>query len=100
LADDDAVLVIDETGFLKQGKASCRQNHQLPDRRLRCLRFAPRSCVHRPRAVSSEGMDRRSRSPQSRVRPPRRRICDQTKACDENDRTRHSCVCPVQVGCW
>ena len=23
LADDDAVLVIDETGFLKQGKASC-----------------------------------------------------------------------------
>jgi SRSO17 transposase len=23
LADDDAVLVVDETGFLKQGKASC-----------------------------------------------------------------------------
>jgi SRSO17 transposase len=23
LADDDSVLVIDETGFLKQGKASC-----------------------------------------------------------------------------
>jgi len=23
LADDDAVLVLDETGFLKQGKASC-----------------------------------------------------------------------------
>jgi SRSO17 transposase len=23
LADDDAVLVIDETGFLKQGRASC-----------------------------------------------------------------------------
>src|SRR3977135_3070398 len=50
LADDDAVLVIDETGFLKQGKASCRvarqhwfrrQDHELPDRRLRCLRFAP-----------------------------------------------------------
>src|SRR3984885_13315093 len=26
LADDDAVLVIDETGFLKQGKASCGGN--------------------------------------------------------------------------
>jgi len=49
LADDDAVLVIDETGFLKQGKASCGvgrqytgfrgQDHELPDRSLRCLRF-------------------------------------------------------------
>ena len=68
LANDDAVLVIDETGFLKQGKASCgggaaihgfrRQDHELPDRSLRCLRFAQRSCVHRSRAVSSEAMDR------------------------------------------
>src|SRR5260370_29481969 len=65
LADDDGVLVIDETGFLKQGKASCgvgrhgfrRQDHELPDRSLRCLRFAPRSYVHRSRAVSSEAMD-------------------------------------------
>ena len=41
LADDDAVLVIDETGFLKQGKASCGvarqtlvggQDHELLDR--------------------------------------------------------------------
>src|SRR5580700_4617956 len=63
LADDDAVLVIDETGFLKQGKASCgvarqyTEGHELPDWRLRCLRIVPRSCVHRSRAVSSEGMD-------------------------------------------
>ena len=28
LADDDAVLVVDETGFLKQGKASCRVARQ------------------------------------------------------------------------
>src|SRR3979411_1193895 len=28
LADDDAVLVIDETGFLKQGKASCGVSRQ------------------------------------------------------------------------
>ena len=28
LADDDAVLVIDETGFLKQGKASCGVHRQ------------------------------------------------------------------------
>ncbi len=109
LADDDAVLVIDETGFLKQGKASCGvarqytgsagQDHELPDRRLRCLRFASWSCVHRSRAVSSEGMDRRSRSSGSRICACRYRLCDQTKACDENDRTRDSRVCPIQVGC-
>src|SRR5476651_1192637 len=157
LADDDAVLVIDETGFLKQGKASCGvarqytgsagkitncqigvfatyvsrhghafidraldrlsqagqgvvrrgaaihwlrgQDHELPDRRLRRLRFAPRSRVHRSRAVSSEGMDRRSRSPGSRLCAPRCRLCDQTKARDANDRTRHSCGCTIQMGC-
>jgi SRSO17 transposase len=66
--DDDAVLVIDETGLLKQGKASCGVARQY--RRLRCLRFAPRSFVHRLRPVSSEGMDRRSRSSGSRLRAP------------------------------
>jgi SRSO17 transposase len=28
MADEDAVLVIDETGFLKQGKASCGVERQ------------------------------------------------------------------------
>src|SRR4030081_2773485 len=109
LADDDAVLVIDETGFLKQGKASCgvaRQytgsagkDHELPDRGVCCLRFAPPSCVHRSNAVSSEGMGRQSRSPGSRIRAPRCRLCDQTKARDANDRRRHGRVCTIQVGC-
>src|SRR5882724_9339367 len=82
LADDDAVLVIDE-----------------PDRRLRYLRFASWPCVHRSRVVSSEGMDRRSRSSGSHIRACRHRLCDQTKACDGNDRTRHSRGCAIQVGC-
>jgi hypothetical protein len=46
LADENAVLVIDETGFLKQGKASCGsaaiywfggQNYELSDRCFCCL---------------------------------------------------------------
>ena len=65
LADDDAVLVIDETGFLKQGKRHAgesaaihwfgRKDYELPDRRLCYLRFASWSCVHRSCVVPSEG---------------------------------------------
>src|SRR5246500_5638030 len=42
LADDDAVLVIDETGFLKQGKASCgvRGNTLVRQGRSRTARSA------------------------------------------------------------
>src|SRR5690349_948742 len=55
LAEETAVLVVDETGFLKQGKASCGvtrqytggQDHQLPDRRVCFLCVAPRLCLHR-----------------------------------------------------
>jgi len=31
--------------------------------------------------------------------PPDAGFCDQTKACDENDRARHGRVCTIQVGC-
>src|SRR3712207_1659003 len=60
LAEPDAVLVVDETGFLKQGKASHGfggQDHQRPDRGVRrlCLGQGPRLC--RPRALPAEGLD-------------------------------------------
>ncbi len=104
-------LAIDETGSPRAGQGrrpSWRGN--TPVRRARSTNCqigvssppmlrdlaAMRSSTAR---VSSEGLDRRSRSPQSRVRTPRRRLCNQTQACDENDRTRDSCGCPVQVGC-
>ena len=67
LGADDAVLVIDETGFLKQGRAHWRraaihrlggQDHQLPDRRLCSPRLAARPCLHRPCALPAQGLDR------------------------------------------
>ena len=68
LADDDAVLVVDETVFLKQGKSSCgvarqytgvgREDHELSDRRVRCLCVAPRACFHRSSALRTEKLDR------------------------------------------
>lgn len=108
LADDDAVLVIDETGFLKQGKASCgvaRQYTGSAGKITNCQIGVFASYVSRhghafiDRAVSSEGMDRRSRSSGSHIRACRHRFCDQTQACDENDRTRDSRSCPIQMGC-
>jgi SRSO17 transposase len=67
LRDDDAVLVIDETGFLKQGKASCGvarqytgfrgEDHELPDWRFCHLCVAPWPCLHRPCAVFAEELD-------------------------------------------
>ena len=72
LADKDAVVVIDETGFLKQGKASrgvARQYtgsagkiDRLPDWGVRLLCLAPRPCLHRPDALSAESVDGRSRN--------------------------------------
>jgi putative SOS response-associated peptidase YedK len=44
-------------------------------------------------------MDRRSRSFGSRICARRYRLCDQTKACIENDCTRDSHVSTIQVGC-
>jgi len=107
LADDDAVLVIDETGFLtgqsvmRSGAAihwfgredtNCqigvfatyvsRHGHAFIDRTL----YLPKEWTDDPDRLEAATC-------------PRCRLCDQTKACDENDRTRHSRVCTIQVGC-
>ena len=85
LGAPDAVLVIDETGFLcppgdaqrlaGQGVLRCCpsvhrlgwQDHQLPDRRVRGLCIRPWPCLHRPAALSAEELGKRSRAPGSRA---------------------------------
>ena len=95
LGDDNAVLVIDETGFLKQGEASCgvgRQytgsagkDHQLPDRRVRLLRVRQGSRLHRSCALSTESLDVRSGSIESRP-------------CARDDGVRHKAAVGRQHG--
>src|ERR1700750_2824505 len=98
LGDEDAVLVIDETGFLKQGKASCGvarqytgsagQDHQLPDRSVRLLCVATWPCLHRPGALSAKGMDGRPRSPEGSACTERCGLCDEAQDRASNDRSR------------
>ncbi|WP_449341313.1 transposase, partial [Streptomyces canarius] len=70
LGEDDGVLIVDDTGFVKKGTTSAgvqRQysgtagrTEQLPDRRLRRLRHLPGPGSGRPRAVSARVvLDRR-----------------------------------------
>ena len=67
LAEGDAVLVIDETGFLKQGTASCGVGGSTPARRARSptARSAssppsvdPGPRLHRPATLPAQGLDR------------------------------------------
>ncbi|MFW8584689.1 transposase [Rhizobium beringeri] len=70
LATDDAVLVIDETGFLKQGKTSCGVARQytgsagkITNCQIRCVRrlcVRSRSCLYRSSLVLAQELDRRS----------------------------------------
>src|SRR5919199_6735227 len=71
LADPDAVLVVDETGFLKQGVVRggpaghgvSRQDHHLPDRGVRHLRVEPGARLHRPPARPPSGLEQGPGSP-------------------------------------
>ena len=111
LADDDAVLVIDETGFLKQGKASCGVSRQYTGSAGKITNcqigvFATyvsrhgHSFIDRALYLPKEWTDDPDRLEAACVPPDAAGFATKTKACDENDRTRHSRVCLIQVGCW
>ena len=109
LADDDAVLVIDETGFLKQGKASCgvarqytgsagkitncqigvfaayvsRHGHAFIDRAL----YLPKEWTDDPERLKAAHVPRRGR------------LCHQTPDRAQNDRPRHRREGAIRLGC-
>src|SRR3954468_19777277 len=70
LADPDAVLVIDETGFLKQGKASCGVRVNTPARRRSpTARLACLSPMSRAMVMPSSTGHCICRSPGRAIRP-------------------------------
>src|SRR3954451_13608648 len=98
LAADDAVLVVDETGFLKQegllrrGSAVHRlggQDHELPDRRIRGLCLGRGTRLYRPGAVSAQGLGRRSGALGSGARPAGDYLRDQATPCARHGRAGH-----------
>ena len=109
LADANAVLVIDETGFLKQGKASCgvaRQYTGSAGKITNCqigvfAAYVSRHghAFHRSGTLFAEGLDRRSSSPEGHIRAGRRQLFDQASACSRDDRARPCGWRAVPLGC-
>jgi len=104
LADDDVVLVIDETGFQAgQRVVRCGAAIHRFGSKIRTARSASSRPTF-PQAMRSsiarcifKGMDRRSRSSASHNVPAGTGFATKPKACDENDRTRDSRGCPSVV---
>ena len=98
LGDEDAVLVIDETGFLKQGKASCgvaRQYTGSAGKITNCqigvachLCLASRSCLYRPVTVFAQGLDGQSRALEGSTCAARRGVRNEAQDRATHDRAR------------
>ena len=110
LGDEDAVLVIDETGFLKQGKASCGVGRQYTGsagkvtncqiRGICVLCVAARTRFHRPGAVSTERLDvDNSCAHEGSACAGRGGFCDQTSNCAGDDQTRDCRKSAVPLRC-
>jgi SRSO17 transposase len=108
LADDDAVLAVGETGFLKQGKASCGVARQytgsarkIPNCQIGVFAAYVSRHGHAliDRAVFADGLGRRSGSPEGHARAERCRLRDQASARGQDDRTRRRRMRAVPLGC-
>ena len=95
LTDDDAVPVIDETGFLKQGKTSCGVGRQYTGSagKITNCQIGVFACyVSRhghafiDRALYLQGVDGRSRPHGCGSRSCRNRLCHQARSCMRHDR--------------
>ena len=109
LADPDAVLVLDETGFLKQGQSVLRrgasgyrlgrQDHELPDRRVRRLCVAPWPCPHRPGVISAQGLDGRPGADCGGSCAGVHWLRNQASPCSCDDRSGDRGKRAIRVGC-
>jgi SRSO17 transposase len=103
LADPDAVLVIDETGFLKQGKASCgvaRQYTGSAGKVTNCQVgvFVAYVSRHRPGTVSAEALGERSGPACRWPCASGGWLCHQTAACQSDDPVCHRDGRAVRLG--
>ncbi len=101
LGELDAVLVLDETGFLEQGKASCgvgRQYTGSAGKITNCqigvfaayvLRVWQGARLHRPGPLPPSGLDQEPRSPARGARAGACHLCDQAPARAGHGRARH-----------
>jgi SRSO17 transposase len=108
LADPDAVLVIDETGFLKQGKASCgvgRQYTGSAGKITNCQIGVFAAYVSRhghafiDRALFAEGVDERPHASGGGACAAGGRLRDQASDGHGDDRARDRCKRAIPMGC-
>ena len=108
LASPGAVLVIDETGFLKQGQRSCGVGRQYTGSAGKITNcqigvfaayvFGQGLRLHRPSALSAQGLDQQPRAPGRRSCARQHPLCHQTRDRRRDDRAGSCSGRTVRLG--